>query len=335
MRERSTNGHTATKQPQEGGSAPSLTDALVTWQPVLDALGTNVFVADQDLNIVFANKQAMATLRRIDGTLREQFSVGADQIVGGSIHRFHRDPQRVERILHREGFTLPHEASFRFGDVVLQTTINAAAAIDGTELGYVVAWEEVSSLEQYREGVSELLRSFETSAAAVEEMTASIGEIAESSNRVASTTSAGVEEAQKASSTVHELGEASSDIGDVVETIADVAEQTNLLALNATIEAARAGDAGKGFAVVADEVKQLSRSTAQATDRIGERIKSLQGQVGEVVAALERISERLAEVDELQSGVAASAEEQRAATDQLSQSVNEAARDGRALIGEE
>ena len=335
MTAQTVNGRGLTKPRRRGQPASSLTELLAIWQPILDGLGTNVFVADLDLTIVFANAKARETLRRIDATLREQFSVSADQIVGGSIHRFHKDPQRVEQILHRQGFELPHEASFRFGDVVLQTTIDAAYGPDGTQVGHVVAWEEVSALEQYREGVVDLLRSFETSAAAVEQMTASIGEIAESSNRVAATTSAGVDEAQQASATVHQLGEASADIGGVLETIADVAEQTNLLALNATIEAARAGDAGKGFAVVADEVKQLSRSTAQATERISERIKALQGQVQEVVTALERITERLGEVDELQSGVAASAEQQRAATDQLSQSVNEAARDGRDLIGEQ
>ena len=329
------NGRGRSRPRRRAPTAGTLTELLPIWRPVLDGLGTNVFIADHDLNIVFANQKAHETLRRIDSTLREQFSVGADQIVGGSIHRFHKDPHRVEQILHRHGFTLPHEASFRFGDVVLQTTIDAAYGPDGTQVGHVVAWEEVSALEEYREGVADLLRSFETSAAAVEQMTASVGEIAESSNRVAATTSAGVDQAQQASATVHQLGEASQDIGGVLETIADVAEQTNLLALNATIEAARAGDAGKGFAVVADEVKQLSRSTAQATERISERIKSLQGQVHEVVGALERITERLGEVDELQSGVAASAEQQRTATDQLSQSINEAARDGRTLLDQQ
>ncbi len=334
MRERrSTTSAPARGSRRREETTAKLDQLLESWRPVLDALGTNVFIADLELTLVFANRRATTTVQQLDGQLRTSFSVGAADVVGGSIHRFHQDPGRVERILAEDGFALPHDTTFRFGDAVLQTTIDAVVAPDGTKIGYVVAWEEISRLEEYRTGVGQLLESFETAAAAVEELSTSVGEIAESTHRVADATRTGVEEAELASAAVQELGSASEDIGDIVGTISGVAEQTNLLALNATIEAARAGDAGKGFAVVADEVKQLARSTGQATEAIEERIASLQTTVEQVIAALERITERLNEVDQLQGGVAATAEEQRTATGQLSQSVNEAASDGRELLG--
>src|SRR5579883_2492856 len=61
-----------------------------------DALQTNVFVAGPDLVIRYANPCAVETLRRIEGELQEAFGVGVDAVVGGSIHRFHRDPKAVE-----------------------------------------------------------------------------------------------------------------------------------------------------------------------------------------------------------------------------------------------
>jgi len=68
-------------------------------------------------------------------------------------------------------------------------------------------------------------------------------------------------------------------IGGVATSIERIAKQTRLLSLNAGIEAARAGEAGRGFAVVAGEVKSLAEETRTATDRIGEIVRALGGQI--------------------------------------------------------
>ncbi|MCO5166319.1 MAG: methyl-accepting chemotaxis protein [Planctomycetes bacterium] len=118
-------------------------DRAVGLRGVLDALQANVFVADLDLTLVYMNEVARSTLLRIEGEVRAVFGVGIDDLLGGSIHRFHRDPRRVERIL-RSPSALPHEAVFRFGQVTLKTRINGAWSPEGDLLGYVVAWEDVS-----------------------------------------------------------------------------------------------------------------------------------------------------------------------------------------------
>lgn len=64
-------------------------------------------------------------------------------------------------------------------------------------------------------------------------------------------------------------------IGEVVTLIRGIAEQTNLLALNAAIEAARAGETGRGFSVVADEVRKLAERTASSTAYITEAIAEI------------------------------------------------------------
>ncbi|NDV21965.1 methyl-accepting chemotaxis protein [Desulfovibrio sp. JC022] len=74
-----------------------------------------------------------------------------------------------------------------------------------------------------------------------------------------------------------QLNTQSIEIGTVMGVINDIADQTNLLALNAAIEAARAGDAGRGFAVVADEVRKLAEKTIGATDEVDKSISSIQG----------------------------------------------------------
>jgi methyl-accepting chemotaxis protein len=79
------------------------------------------------------------------------------------------------------------------------------------------------------------------------------------------------------------VGTALSQVAKVSGSIEAIAKQTNLLALNATIEAARAGEAGRGFAVVASEVKNLAEATRRATQLIGDTIRDLDGQVGNLI----------------------------------------------------
>ncbi|MFO0821780.1 MAG: PAS domain-containing protein [Gemmataceae bacterium] len=108
----------------------------------LDDLQTNIFVADISFTIVYANRRALDTLRKNEDELRAAFGVEVDDLVGCSIHTFHKDKKRVEKIL-KNPRALPHAAEFSFGNVVFQTNINSI--MSGRDVvGYVVNWEDVS-----------------------------------------------------------------------------------------------------------------------------------------------------------------------------------------------
>ncbi|CAG0983891.1 partial Methyl-accepting chemotaxis protein McpQ, partial [Anaerolineae bacterium] len=130
-------------------------------------------------------------------------------------------------------------------------------------------------------------------AAAVEQMTVGIGQIADSAAEASALSVHSEDLSRKGSTVIHsaadEMGkiadsvesssaiiatleQQSNEISAVVNVIKEIADQTNLLALNAAIEAARAGDAGRGFAVVADEVRKLAEKTMHATQEVGSAI---------------------------------------------------------------
>jgi methyl-accepting chemotaxis protein len=163
-------------------------------------------------------------------------------------------------------------------------------------------------------------------AAGAEQMTASILEIASTSSRAADVANQSLDIARSTSGQLTALSDASAQIGEVVQLITTIAAQTNLLALNATIEAARAGDAGKGFAVVASEVKDLAQETARATEDITGRIKAIQDGSDGASAAMRRIEEVIGQLTDFSNTVAAAVEEQSATTNEMTRSINDAAR---------
>lgn len=165
----------------------------------------------------------------------------------------------------------------------------------------------------------------DTVAAAAEQLAASIDEITSQVSRSSDIAQSGANEADDASTIFAELGTASDKIGQVVELIQSIAEQTNLLALNATIEAARAGDAGKGFAVVAAEVKNLANQTTRATEDIAGQIGGIQESTQNALGAIQHLSGRMKELNEVSASIAAAVREQDAATGEIARNVAEAA----------
>jgi methyl-accepting chemotaxis protein len=162
-------------------------------------------------------------------------------------------------------------------------------------------------------------------AAAAEELSASIQEMARQIERSATITRKAVGGIETTAKDVEGVAETASRINDVVKFIEDIASKTNLLALNATIEAARAGDAGKGFAVVASEVKSLATQAAKATEDIATQIRELHAVVARSVASMGEVRGVVLEADGIATTVASAIQQQGAATDEIARNVAAAA----------
>jgi len=172
---------------------------------------------------------------------------------------------------------------------------------------------------------NEASTNVQTAAVAADELSRSIAEISRQLTRTNSIVDLATQEARATDREIASLADGAQKIGDVVKLIRNIAGQTNLLALNATIEAARAGDAGKGFAVVAAEVKSLAVQTAKATEEIANHILAVQTSTSGAVEAIRQIASRMHEINEYTAAVAASVEQQNAATGEISHNVTSAA----------
>ena len=183
------------------------------------------------------------------------------------------------------------------------------------------ASEELSvQVEQSSRGTGEQSARTAEAATAMDQMNASVLEVARNASDVANGADTARNRAQDGAQVVEramraifevntqtkamrqslaKLGRQAEDIGAIMNVIDDIADQTNLLALNAAIEAARAGEAGRGFAVVADEVRKLAEKTMNATKEVGQAIKSIQGGTLDNINVMETASQSVNQATEL------------------------------------
>ena len=317
-------------------------DALTHY---IDAIPTPVMAIDNDMNILFLNK----TGREVGGHADD--AAYRDTKCHDTFRTSHCNTpncacdkaMRSKELQHAETDAHPQDMDLEIkyiGSPILDANGGVAGAfeivIDQTEV--VGMQRKVSRLAEEASRISETLASAATTlssqveqasggahtqsertaetATAMEEMNATVLEVARNASSAAENTEkttlkaregaevvdkvvAAIREVQEQAAALKqdmtELGKKAEGIGTIIEVITDIADQTNLLALNAAIEAARAGEAGRGFAVVADEVRKLAEKTMTATHEVNQAIHGIQASSAENIASTDQAARAVEE----------------------------------------
>lgn len=138
----------------------SVVDDLQVAKNILEYAPMNIMIADADENIVFVNRRAREVLTSVEAELAKYLpGFRADQIVGGSIHRYHRNPAAIKHILQslepgesRKGEITPGPYVFEHET---RTLVNRA----GERVGYVVQWQDVTERRAKEEQAQRLQRA--------------------------------------------------------------------------------------------------------------------------------------------------------------------------------
>ena len=308
---------------------------------IIENMPVNMILADVNGTITTANPQTLKTLK----TLEQFLPIRVEQLIGQSIDIFHKMPAHQRKIIS-DPRNLPHTATIDVGPEKLDLLVTPLSNAEGKYVGPMLTWSVVtdkfnlakrtqdskgnlqstvmSLVGESGSASDELSNCITGVVAAIEEMNASIQEIATNTTRAAEMTRDTVTRSQMVETLITSLEACSKEIGEIVQVVNSISSQTNLLALNATIEAARAGDAGKGFAVVANEVKALASQTSDATKDIQQKIDAIQSQTKEALVSVGETSNSVRSINEVVTSIASAIEEQTAVSSEITKNMSQA-----------
>lgn len=235
-------------------------------------------------------RNSMAEFATGHGDLTRRLAAETSDEIGQTSAAFNRFTEKLQEIIRKT-----NDVVRRLSDVAVRQAAGAGRISNGSRVqsemsaSTAAAVEEMTvSIGQVADHARETLEASKQAGALAEEGERVVHQVADEMGSLAETVN-------DISKRVESLGDRSREIGGIVQVIREVSDQTNLLALNAAIEAARAGEQGRGFAVVADEVRKLAERTGTATVDISRMIDSIRNDTDATVDGMRAGGERVAQ----------------------------------------
>lgn len=105
----------------------------------LDGVHSAVLVADEDLNIIFANQSALQLFQESESDIKKQLpNFDVKTLLGSNIDIFHVNPQRQRDLLG--SLTGYYAAEMTIGGHIMNVVANAVFNDKGEKIGYIAEW---------------------------------------------------------------------------------------------------------------------------------------------------------------------------------------------------
>jgi methyl-accepting chemotaxis protein len=253
---------------------------------------------------------------------------GVTRAMRGSGERVRLDLEHVS-VATRLGRDL-HAALTNVGATLREVAVSAEAV--RTASGEIAQGNGDLSVrtEQTAAALQRAAASMEQLSSTIRQTAEHAGQVDRFSNSACEVALRGGQAVDQIVATMGDIAQSSRRIADITSVIDGIAFQTNILALNAAVEAARAGEQGRGFAVVADEVRTLARRSAEAAreirsliDESATRVEQGTRLVAEAGETMGQVVDSVRRTGVLVGEISRAASEQSAGIGQLNESVGQ------------
>ncbi len=128
-----------------------------TLDAALNGASTAVLMVDTDLNITYVNKATTTILSKYESTIRQALpNFNASKLMGSNIDDYHKNPAHQRQLLGNPS-NLPYATDIVIGPVTFAVNATAVMGEDGTHLGSMLEWTDLTEQRQSEREISKVI----------------------------------------------------------------------------------------------------------------------------------------------------------------------------------
>lgn len=265
----------------------------------LDGSTTPVMMADAEFNIVYINATMQNLLRKHEAAIQRDLPhFRVDELLGGSIDRFHKAPMQVRRALHNMKGTF--RVRIPLGGLIIDQVVVQARDESGKVVGYSVEWIDMTNELAAQRDVERVLK-----AALAGDLTQRIdatrfeGFMKQISDGMNSLLDSVSDSFRQVKSAVTQIGQASNELRSTSQMMSSSSVQLNRAAEESSSSLTKAADMIKANAENAAMANQLVTQTATAAEDGQARMEEMTGAMSAINSSAEQIAKIIKVIDEI------------------------------------